>query len=91
MSPHSEVVLRHGVLFIIGQPEADFRRPTSVSFAAYTSVSSMLSALFSDLEKAVEELSQLLEEQVETDTIKALRSRMVDKTVSCLRQRPSLP
>ena len=58
MSPHSEVVLRHGVLFIIGQPEADFRRPTSVSFAAYTSVSSMLSALFSDLEKAVEELRQ---------------------------------
>ncbi|EMD34340.1 hypothetical protein CERSUDRAFT_117213 [Gelatoporia subvermispora B] len=34
-----------------------------------------------DLEKAVEELSQLLEEPVEEDTVKALRQRMMDKTV----------
>ena len=35
----------------------------------------------SDLEKAVEELSQMLEEPVEPATVKALRQRMVDKTV----------
>lgn len=34
-----------------------------------------------DLEKAVEELSQMLEEDIETETVKALRQRMVDKTV----------
>ncbi|KAI0373177.1 hypothetical protein BV20DRAFT_962974 [Pilatotrama ljubarskyi] len=34
-----------------------------------------------DLEKAVEELSQLLEEPVEADTVKSLRQRMLDKTV----------
>ncbi|OCH90674.1 hypothetical protein OBBRIDRAFT_776647 [Obba rivulosa] len=34
-----------------------------------------------DLEKAVEELSQLLEEPVEEDTVKILRQRMMDKTV----------
>ena len=34
-----------------------------------------------DLEKAVEDLSQLLEEPVEKDTIKSLRQRMMDKTV----------
>ncbi|KAH9935819.1 hypothetical protein B0H21DRAFT_699161 [Amylocystis lapponica] len=34
-----------------------------------------------DLEKAVEDLSQLLEEPVETDTVKSLRQRMLDKTV----------
>lgn len=36
-----------------------------------------------DLEKAVEELSQLLEEPVEEETVKILRQRMMDKTV-CL-------
>lgn len=34
-----------------------------------------------DLEKAVEALSQLLEEPIEEGTVKALRSRIVDKTV----------
>ncbi|CCM05769.1 uncharacterized protein FIBRA_08002 [Fibroporia radiculosa] len=34
-----------------------------------------------DLEKAVENLSQLLEEPIEKDTVKSLRQRMVDKTV----------
>ncbi|EKM56049.1 uncharacterized protein PHACADRAFT_174215 [Phanerochaete carnosa HHB-10118-sp] len=37
--------------------------------------------LQADLEKAVEELSQMLEEDIETKTVKALRLRMVDKTV----------
>ena len=37
--------------------------------------------LRSDLEKAVEELSQMLEEPIETETVRALRQRMVDKTV----------
>ena len=37
--------------------------------------------LRSDLEKAVEDLSQMLEEPVEAETVKSLRQRMVDKTV----------
>ncbi|KZT74024.1 putative ring-finger protein ariadne-1 [Daedalea quercina L-15889] len=37
--------------------------------------------LQADLEKAVEDLSQLLEESVDTETIKSLRQRMMDKTV----------
>jgi ariadne-1 len=36
----------------------------------------------SDLEKAVEQLSELLEEDIEADTIKDLRQRMIDKTVN---------
>ena len=35
----------------------------------------------SDLEKAVEDLSQLLEEPVGADSVKSLRQRMLDKTV----------
>ncbi|KAI0628773.1 hypothetical protein C8Q77DRAFT_1145356 [Trametes polyzona] len=34
-----------------------------------------------DLEKAVEDLSQLLEEPVEAESVKSLRQRMMDKTV----------
>jgi len=34
-----------------------------------------------NLEKAVENLSQLLEEPIEADTVKDLRKRMMDKTV----------
>lgn len=37
--------------------------------------------VFSDLEKAVEELSQMLEEEVEDESVMALRQRTVDKTV----------
>lgn len=35
----------------------------------------------SDLEKAVEQLSQMLQEPVEAETVKDLRQRMIDKTV----------
>ena len=42
----------------------------------------MLSIKIDALEKAVEELSQLLEEPIEAESVKALRLRMVDKTVS---------
>jgi len=37
--------------------------------------------LQANLEQAVEDLSQLLEEPIETDTVKDLRKRMMDKTV----------
>jgi len=37
--------------------------------------------LQANLEKAVEDLSQLLEEPIEADTVKDLRKRMMDKTV----------
>ena len=47
---------------------------------------SVISTRFSNhqhrnLEKAVEDLSQLLEEPIEADTVKDLRKRMMDKTV----------
>lgn len=34
-----------------------------------------------NLETAVEDLSQMLEEDIEADTVKGLRQRMMDKTV----------
>ena len=43
----------------------------------------------SDLEKAVEDLSQLLDEPVDEDSVKSLRQRMLDKTV-CLFFSPPL-
>lgn len=35
----------------------------------------------SDLEKAVEQLSQMLGEEIQAETVKELRQRMIDKTV----------
>lgn len=40
--------------------------------------------LDSDLEKAVEDLSELLEQPIETDSISALRQKITDKTVRVL-------
>ena len=40
-----------------------------------------------DLEKAVEDLSELLEQPIDTETIGVLRQRVTDKTVS---SRPGL-
>ncbi|KAH9914447.1 uncharacterized protein B0H18DRAFT_1087780 [Fomitopsis serialis] len=62
------------------------RRTLKWSYAmAYFLVSGNQKQIFediqADLEKAVEDLSQLLEEPVEKDTIKGLRQRMMDKTV----------
>lgn len=37
--------------------------------------------LFRDLEKAVEDLSELLEQPIEADDIPLLRQKMTDKTV----------
>lgn len=42
----------------------------------------MLIAVFSDLEKAVEDLSELLEMPIEPETISTLRQKITDKTVS---------
>lgn len=36
---------------------------------------------YRDLEKAVEDLSQLLEEEIKEETVSSLRQRMMDKTV----------
>ncbi|KDQ59690.1 hypothetical protein JAAARDRAFT_68289 [Jaapia argillacea MUCL 33604] len=41
----------------------------------------MFEDIQADLEKAVEELSQMLEEPIEAETVKSLRQRMIDKTV----------
>ena len=39
----------------------------------------------SDLEKAVEDLSELLESQIEPETIPMLRQKMTDKTVGAVK------
>lgn len=77
--PHAEMVLRHGILPRCGEPQADLRRHPGVRvpFAR----SGPADSFRSDLERAVENLSQMLDESVEASTVKNLRSRMVDKTV----------
>jgi hypothetical protein len=47
-----------------------------------TASSRILTCIVSDLEKAVEALSEMLEEEVSAETVPALRQRMMDKTVS---------
>lgn len=42
---------------------------------------SSLTRWYRDLEKAVEDLSQMLEEDIDPSSVKSLRQRMVDKTV----------
>lgn len=81
-----EVVIRNGLLFAAREPEADFRRYPGVSLSLQL-FQCRCNTFFarSDLEKAVEELSQMLEEEVEDETVKALRQRTVDKTVRHLR------
>ena len=44
----------------------------------------MLIARCSDLERAVEDLSELLEQPIEAETIATLRQKVTDKTVSLL-------
>jgi ariadne-1 len=41
----------------------------------------LISGTCSDLEKAVEDLSELLEQPIEADTIPALRQKVTDKSV----------
>ncbi|OSX64891.1 hypothetical protein POSPLADRAFT_1044325 [Postia placenta MAD-698-R-SB12] len=50
-------------------------------FLAAGNQKEMFEDIQADLEKAVEALSQLLEESIEESTIKTLRQRMMDKTV----------
>jgi hypothetical protein len=74
--------LYDGLLPRARQPETYFRRFASVGPISSREVSSK-SLIIRDrnLEKAVEDLSQLLEEPIEADTVKDLRKRIMDKTV----------
>lgn len=58
------------------------KRESRQSRTCYPQTDRFCPYIISDLEKAVEELSQMLEEDVEAETVKNLRQRMVDKTVS---------
>jgi ariadne-1 len=53
-----------------------------VSVCRKVSSSDFFFGIFSNLEQAVEDLSQMLEEPIEEDTVKSLRQRMTDKAVS---------
>jgi len=76
--------LYDGVLPCARQPEADIRRLASVGHTVHFlehDLTGIPHHRYRNLEKAVEDLSQLLEEPIEADTVKDLRKRMMDKTV----------
>jgi len=80
----TQMELYDGVLPCTRQPETDIRRPASVSHSAgfiEGDLTKIFRFRYRNLEKAVEDLSQLLEEPIEADTVKDLRKRMMDKTV----------
>ena len=75
--------LRDGVLPCARQPEADIRGFASVGHTLLLEhdLTRASPHRYRNLEQAVEDLSQLLEEPIEADTVKGLRKRMMDKTV----------
>ena len=71
--------VRNGSLLSGRKSEADIRRSSSVRH--YYLVETFPNHVFSDLEKAVEDLSQLIDASVEEETYKALREKVINKTV----------
>ena len=71
--------VRNGSLLSGRKSEADIRRPSSVRH--HYLVETFPNHVFSDLEKAVEDLSQLIDASVEEETYKALREKVINKTV----------
>ena len=85
MPSDTQMELYDGVLPCTGQPETDIRRSASVSHTVSfleDDLTRVFHYRYRNLEKAVEDLSQLLEEPIEAETVKDLRKRMMDKTVS---------
>lgn len=81
MPSDAKMELCDGVLPRTRQPEGDLRRLASVGLTPSNTISPGFNHRCRNLEKAVEDLSQLLEEPIEADTVKDLRKRMMDKTV----------
>jgi hypothetical protein len=80
----TQMELHDGILPGTRQPETDIRRLASVGDAVHLlehDLTRIFHCQYRNLEKAVEDLSQLLEEPIEADTVKDLRKRMMDKTV----------
>ena len=71
--------VRNGSLLSGRKSEADIWRPSSVRL--HYILETFPNHLFSDLEKAVEDLSQLIDASVEEETYKALREKVINKTV----------
>lgn len=69
-----------GLLSSERQPESDVRRQPAVSVSLYPNVALLL-ASYSDLERAVEDLSELLEQPIENEYIPVLRQKVTDKSV----------
>jgi hypothetical protein len=80
-----EVDVRYGILSTEGEREGNIRGQSKVreSFCLIRWTGADCSAR--DLEKAVEDLSELLEQPIDTETIGVLRQKVTDKTVSDLR------
>ena len=70
-----------GLLSSERQPESDVRRQPAVSISVYTNVLLLFKAGYSDLERAVEDLSELLEQPIESEYIPVLRQKVTDKSV----------
>jgi hypothetical protein len=72
--------VRDGLLSSEWQPESDVRRQPAVSISVCTNVALLLAG-YSDLERAVEDLSELLEQPIENECIPVLRQKVTDKSV----------
>ena len=75
--------VRNGILPTKGEREGNFRGQSKVRDSACP-VNDRKGTNYSprDLEKAVEDLSELLEQPIDTETIGALRQKVTDKAVS---------
>ena len=73
--------VRNGILSAEGEREGTVRGQSEVRGSACLS-NQETDYSARDLEKAVEDLSELLEQPIDTETIGALRQKVTDKTVS---------
>jgi len=77
-----QVDLFHGVLPCKGQREGAIRGQSTVRhFCFLETFANSINQLDRDLERAVEDLSELLESPIEPDTIPTLRQSVTNKTV----------
>ena len=75
--------VRDGILSAEGEPEGVVRGQSKVRRSACL-INERTGTYYDtrDLEKAVEDLSELLEQPIDTETIGALRQKVTDKAVS---------
>ena len=73
--------VRDGLLPRNRQSESDVRGQPTVCTLLYTRHRVLIQGIRSDLERAVEDLSELLEQPIDTESIPVLRQRVTDKSV----------